>query len=62
MFARCELAAALNARGLKTVRGGVWHPASVGRLLRHARVAHGAPREITASPVRSISAAGELFA
>ncbi|APH72869.1 resolvase [Aquibium oceanicum] len=28
------IAAALNARGVRTARGGVWHPTSVSRLLR----------------------------
>ena len=27
------IAAALNARGIKSARGGVWHPASVARVI-----------------------------
>jgi DNA invertase Pin-like site-specific DNA recombinase len=39
-----EIAAALNARGVSTSRGGQWHPTSVQRLLeRTARLA-GAPQ------------------
>jgi DNA invertase Pin-like site-specific DNA recombinase len=33
------IAAALNARGIKSARGGVWHPATVARVI--ARVAEG---------------------
>jgi DNA invertase Pin-like site-specific DNA recombinase len=32
-----QIAAALNARGLRTARGGVWHPSAVARLLAHGR-------------------------
>jgi len=31
-----EIAAALNARGARTARGGSWHPTSVKRLLARA--------------------------
>jgi hypothetical protein len=27
------IAAALNARGIKSARGGTWHPATVARLI-----------------------------
>jgi DNA invertase Pin-like site-specific DNA recombinase len=33
------IAAALNARGIKSARGGIWHPASVARVM--ARIAEG---------------------
>jgi DNA invertase Pin-like site-specific DNA recombinase len=32
-----EIAAALNARGLGTARGGSWHPESIARMLRRRR-------------------------
>ena len=32
-----EIATALNARGLRTPRGGSWHPETVARLLRRGR-------------------------
>jgi hypothetical protein len=31
-----QLAKALNARGVRTARGGRWHPASVKRVLARA--------------------------
>jgi hypothetical protein len=31
------IAAALNARGIKSARGGVWHPATVARIITRKR-------------------------
>jgi len=52
-----QIAAALNARGIKTARGGAWHSGTVSRLLRNRRRSASIP----AAP-RPQTAASELFA
>ncbi|MBN7786082.1 recombinase family protein [Ponticoccus gilvus] len=36
-----QIAAELNARGIKTARGGTWHAATVSNMLTLGRVPHG---------------------